>query len=113
VLHGYGDDISISIRSCGRRKATAPAVAEPIAVAADVDGGGVVQEPVEQGGGEDGIGKDLAPLPVALVAGQDDGLPGLVATADDLEEEGGVGPLEGQVADLVEEEEIRAGDDAQ
>src|SRR5690606_7455655 len=88
-----------------------PAVAQAKALAADVDGGGVVEEPVQERGGEDGVGEDLAPLAVALVAGEEDRLSGLVALAHGLEEEGGVGTGEGQVADLVEDEEVGAGDD--
>jgi hypothetical protein len=79
-------------------------VAEAVAFAADVEGGGVVEESVEESDGEDAVGEDVTPLPEALIGGEDDGLLGLIALVDDLEEEGGVGLLEGQVADLVQDE---------
>ena len=46
---------------------------QPVAFALDVDGGGMVQQPVQDGGGQDRIAEDLAPVDEALVAGQDDG----------------------------------------
>ena len=53
---------------------------EPVAVAADVDDGGAVEQPVEGGGSHDGIsGEDLAPVGEGLVAGEHDGLLFLVA----------------------------------
>jgi len=61
-------------------------LAEAIALPADVDGGGVVQEPVEDRRGEYLVGEDVAPVAVALVAGDDQArLP--VPAADELEEE--------------------------
>ena len=40
-----------------------PLLAETVGVAFDVDGGGVVQEPVEDGAGDHGAAKDLARAP--------------------------------------------------
>lgn len=34
---------------------------EPVTLPADVDGGGVVQQPVEDGGGDDGVAEDGTP----------------------------------------------------
>src|SRR6266496_3410814 len=55
----------------------------------DGDDVAVVEEPVEDGGGEDLVGEDLAPFAEGLVAGDDDGA-FLVAAGDDLEDEVGV-----------------------
>ena len=41
---------------------------EPIALAPDIDQGGVMQQTVEQGGGEHLIRKEIAPLAEGLVA---------------------------------------------
>jgi hypothetical protein len=40
---------------------------EPVTLAANVDGGGVVQQPVEDGGGDDRIAEDRTPFAIALV----------------------------------------------
>jgi hypothetical protein len=41
--------------------------AQPIAVALDLDDDRVVKEPVEEGGGDDGIAQDVAPFGKAAV----------------------------------------------
>ena len=74
-------------------EACAGSVSESVAVSLEIDGGGVMEEAIQERGCEHGIGKDVIPGTVALVAGQDHGLEGLVAFADELEEEGGVGDL--------------------
>ncbi len=61
--------------------------AEAVAIAADLDDGGVVHEAVEHGGGEDGVtGEGLVPGPERQVRGEDDRAL-LVAARDDLEQE--------------------------
>lgn len=45
-----------------------------------VDGGSVMEQAIEQSRREDGIREDVAPLTVALVAGQDDRLPEIMVT---------------------------------
>jgi len=78
---------------------------EPVAVAADVDHGAAMQQPVESGGGHDGVaGEDVAPVRKGLVAGEDDGLLHLVAFADGLEEKTGVRGFQREVANLVDDE---------
>ena len=58
---------------------------QPVAFALDVDGGGMVQQSVQDGGGQDRIAEVLTPVDEALVAVQDDGGP-LVAPGDQSEE---------------------------
>src|SRR5439155_10951783 len=60
-----------AVRSGARwvQQARLPPLFEPVALAADVHRGGVVQQPVEDRRRQDRIPKDAAPLPVALVAG--------------------------------------------
>ncbi len=47
-------------------------VLEPVAGAVDGDDVAVVEEPVEDGGGEDFVTEDLAPFAEGLVRGEDD-----------------------------------------
>ena len=69
----------------------------------------MVEEAVEDGGGDGGVAvEDGGPLLEGLVGGQDDGT-ALVAGADDLEEEVGSALVDGQVADFVEDEQGGAG----
>ncbi len=64
----------------------------------------MVDEPVDHGGRDGGVAEDLAPAAEGFVAGDVEAGP-LVAAADQLEEQvGGLG-LEGDVADLVDDEE--------
>ena len=46
---------------------------ESVALPADVDGGGVMQQPIEDGSSDDRITEDRAPLAVTLVRSEDDG----------------------------------------
>jgi len=64
----------------------------------------MVQEPVEDGGGDDLVGEDLAPLGEGLVAGDDDRA-AFVAVADQLEHHVRRGPVAGQVAHFVEDQD--------
>ena len=91
---------------CGDGEPSVAAVTEPVALIADVEGGGVMEQAMEQRDGERGIGEDLVPLPEGFVGGEDDGLLGLVALVDDLEEEGDIGALEGQIAYLVYDKQL-------
>ena len=65
---------------------------------------GVVDEPVDHGGGDDVVAEDFAPAAERLVGG-DDQLGPLVAAGDELEEQVGGFGFEGDVADLVDDEQ--------
>ena len=70
--------------------------------ALDDDGFSLVEEAVQNGGGDAGIvTENRRPLLERLVGGDDEGA-ALVALADDLEEEVGASLVEGQVADFVQ-----------
>ena len=87
-----------------RRRWVPPEVAvfESVAVAFEGDDFGVVDEPVDHGGGDGGVTEDFAPAAEGFVAG-DDERGSFVAGGDELEEQvGGVG-FEGDVADLVDD----------
>ena len=76
-------------------------VLEPVGVAADVDGDGVMQYAIEDRGGDHAVTEYLAPAAEALVGGQDQRA-SLVAPADELEEQVGTGLVDRQVADLID-----------
>jgi hypothetical protein len=72
----------------------------------------MVQEAVEDGGGYHRIPEDLAPFAYTAIAGHQEAAP-LIAPRDELEEEmRGVG-LEGQIAELIDDQELRLGEVAQ
>ena len=62
------------------------AFAEPVALAFEGDHGGVVDEAVDEGGGDHRVAEDLAPGFKAAVAGEDDRA-ALVAARDQREEQ--------------------------
>ena len=71
----------------------------------DDDGVAVVEEAVEDGGGDGGVAvEDGGPLFVGFVGGQDDGA-AFVAGADHLEEQVGSVLVDGEVADFIKDEE--------
>src|SRR6266436_6287198 len=85
----------------GRGNAAEVAVFKPVAVSFQGDDIGVVDEPIDHGGGDGVVAEDLAPASERLVAGHDEAGP-LVAAGDQMEEQvGGLG-LERDVADLVD-----------
>src|SRR5690606_17323275 len=68
------------------------------------------QEAVEHGGGDGGVAEDLSPGGDAAVGGQDDA--GLeVALGHDLEQRGGCFTGQGEVAELVDDEQGGAGEE--
>jgi hypothetical protein len=69
-------------------------------------GPSVVKQAVEDRGGDHAVTEDFPPGAEALVAGQDHG-PTLVATADELEEQVGSLPIDGQIADLIDDQQPR------
>ena len=87
-------------------------ISQPVAVAFDLDYDGVVEQAVEERGGDDGIAEDVAPLGEAAVGGEDHGAL-LVAGVDGLEEQVGAAAGDGQVAGLVDDEQGCAGMEAE
>ena len=81
-----------------------------IAVAADVDDMAVMQQAIDERSGHDLVAQDLAPLLEAFIGGQHSGC-ALIAPVDELEEEHGAGLADRQVADLVDDQERRIGED--
>ena len=92
----------------GRGGAAEVAVFESVAVALQGDDLGVVDEAVDHGGGDDVVAEDLAPAAEGLVAG-DDQRGSFVAAGDQLEEQVRGFGFEGDVADLVDDQQRDSG----
>ncbi len=75
-------------------------LAQPVAGALDLHDNGMVQQAVEQGGGDDGISENIAPLRKAAVGSEDHGA-ALVAGVDQLEEQIAGSGAEGEPDDEV------------
>src|SRR3990172_8021106 len=69
-------------------------VLQPVRVAPDVEGDGVVEDPVQDRRRDDAVPEHVSPGPKALIA-REDHRPLLVPSADELEDEGGAGPVDG------------------
>ena len=79
-------------------------VLEPVAVAAEDDDLGVVDETVDEGGDGDGVAEALGPGGERLVRGDDEAA-AFFAGRDECEQECcGVG-VDGDVADLIDDEQ--------
>ena len=85
-------------------------LAHPVAAAADVDDMAVMRQAIDERSGHDLVAQDLAPLLEAFIGGQHSGC-ALIAPVDELEEEHGAGLADRQVADLVDDQERRIGED--
>ena len=87
------------------------AFAQAVGVTADAQDGGFVQEPVEGRGGHDGVAvEDVGPVAEGFVGGEHHGPAGVVTLADDLEEQRGLGLVQREVADLVDDEQFGPGE---
>ena len=86
-------------------------LSQPVARPFDLDHHGMVEQAVEQSGGDDGIAEDLAPFGKAAVGGEDHRA-FLVARVDELEEQIAAAVSDRQVADLVDDEERRSAEPA-
>ena len=78
---------------------------EPVALSADVDGGGVVQQSVEDGCCDDRVAEDRSPLAVALVRSEYDGA-SFIACADKLEEDSCAEIVQRQVSHFVNDQNL-------
>ena len=95
-------------RAAGEAGAGSGAVLEAPALVAGLDDLAVVGETIEQGCGHLGVAEDGRPLAEGEVCG-DDGGGALVEPAHEVEEELPAGLGEGQVAELIEDDEVTAG----
>ena len=84
-------------------------LADAVALSGELDESSVVNDAVDDRGGEFVVGEDRAPFAELDVRGEDDA-PSLVAAGDDLVEQSGAVDVEGHVAELVQDDQIGFGD---
>ena len=89
----FGDEIAV--------------LAKPVARPFDLDDHGMVEKPVQQRGGDDGIAEDFAPLGESAVGGEDHRAL-FIAAVDELEEQIATARRDRQVSDLVDDEQCWA-----
>ena len=93
-------------RSC--LLAAVEAVAEAPGLGAGVDDVRAVGEPIDDGFGHPGVGEHLGPLAERQVGGHDQ-RPAFVQFGEDLEDELGGAVWQGEIAELVEADDLGAG----
>jgi hypothetical protein len=86
-------------------------LAQTVARSLDLDDDGMVKQPIEQCGCNNGIAEDLAPFGKAAVGGEDHGA-ALVASIDELEEQIATARNDRQVSDLIHDQERRPAQEA-
>ena len=86
-------------------------LAHAIAGTLDLDDHGMMEQPVEERGGDDGIAEDVAPFGEAAVGGEDHGAL-FVARIDELKEQVAAAGGDRQIADLVDNEQRAAAQEA-
>ena len=79
--------------------------AQPVAVGPGLDDVGVEGEPVDDGGGQAGVGERPAPFAEGVVAGHADRC-SFFAFGQDLEEQLGAAGVDADVAELVDQEQV-------
>ena len=72
----------------------------------------MVEQPVEEGGGDDWVAEDISPFGEAAVGGEDHGAL-FVAGVDELEEQIAAARDDGQVADLVDHQQAGPAEEPQ
>ena len=78
---------------------------ESVGVVGEGENLALVRKAVEKGGGKDGIAKEVSPAIEALVGGNDDGGI-LVELGDELKEEVGFDPGDGEISKFVNYEQV-------
>jgi len=84
---------------------------QPIAGTLDLDDHGVVEQAIEQRGGDDGIAEDFTPLGKPPVGCQDHGA-FFVTRIDELEEQIGAAGGDRQITDLIDDQQARSNQEA-
>ena len=84
------------------------ALLQAVRLALDVDHGTMVQNPVQDSGGNGNVGKDLVPLGEGLVGGKDGGR-FLIPPGNELKEQVGALDVHGEVADFTDDEHLVLG----
>ena len=86
------------------------ALLQAVRLALNVNDGAVMQDAVQDGGGDGDVGKDLVPLGEGLVGGKD-GRRLLIPPGNELEEQICALDVHGEITDLVNDEHLVLGQD--
>ena len=81
---------------------------ESIAGAFDLNDDGVMQQPIQQSGGDHGVAEHVSPFGKASIGGENHGT-FFVARTDQLKEQIGAFPGQWQVADLIDDKQRSSG----
>jgi len=109
-LRGYGRRVDQGVRADVLRHEVSVA-AQAVARSLDLDDDSMVEETVEQRGGDDRITEDFTPFGKATVGGEDHGA-ALVAGIDELEEQIPAAGNDREVTDLVDDEQSEAAEES-
>src|SRR5206468_6568415 len=85
------------------------ALSAPVAVAFNEGDVGMVSKPIDERDDAGGVGKDAVPVLEGEVGGDEQRAPLFIARVDDFVEEIGGVVVVGEVADLVDAEQVRSG----
>ena len=85
---------------------------EAVRFALDINDGAVMQNAIQDSGGNRNIGKDLVPLGEGLI-GSEDGGGLLIAPGNQLEEKVGALDVHREIANLVNDQHLVSGEDFQ
>src|ERR1700733_13966521 len=97
-----GGSLGISLLLFGQRnQAGFAAFLQPVTLSANVDRGRMMQQAIEDRGGDDRVAEDRTPLAVAFVGSENDAAP-FVAGADELEENRRAQIVQRQISHLVD-----------
>jgi hypothetical protein len=80
---------------------------EAVARTLDMHDDGMVQEPIQQGCGDDRIPEDLSPFGETSITGQDHGAT-FISGVDELEEQVSGSSADSEVSDLIDYEQLRS-----
>ena len=85
---------------------------EPITFSANVHRRGVMQQAIEDRGGDDRVAEDRTPLAIAFVGSQDNAA-SFITGADQLEENSGAQLIQWQIPHLIDDQHLRSQVDSQ
>src|SRR5690606_1632431 len=88
----------------GKQACLAP-VLQTVTLPTNVDCGRMMEQAIENRGGNNRIAENRAPVTIAFVRGQDDTAP-FVAGTHQLEEDGGAQLVQWQVTHLIDDEDL-------
>ena len=85
------------------QKSRLPLFLEPVAFSLDIDRCGVMENPVQNGTGDDRVSKDLSPVGIGLARGEDHRA-FFIPSGDQLEKQVGPKLVNRDIADFVDDQ---------